>query len=114
MKTFNTNFYKPNRSYTREIAEQRLISLGYKNFHFKGCSFSNGASFYFESEDGKEIRVSDHPLTGKRAFDVIQVYIVPVKTLPSPFKVREMYVNGEISKAEYKAICNENGFIYKP
>jgi len=82
MKNFNPSFYKPNRSYTREIAEQRLISLGYKGFQFKGCSFSNGASFYFESEDGREIRVSDHPLTGKRAFDVIQVDIVPIKKFP--------------------------------
>jgi hypothetical protein len=82
MKNFNPNFYKSNMSYTREFAEQRLISLGYKNFHFKGCSFSNGASFYFESEDGREIRVSDHPLTGRRSFDVIQVDIVPIKKFP--------------------------------
>lgn len=114
MNTFNSNFYKANRSYTREIAEQRLISLGYKDFTFKSVSYTNGASFYFESEDGTEIRVSDHPLTGRRAFDVVQVDIVPVKTPPSPFKVREMYVKGEISKAEYKAICKENGFIFKP
>ena len=85
-----------------------------KIFTFKSASYANGASFYFESEDGKEIRVSDHPLTCKRAFDVIQVDIVPVKTLPTPFKVREMYVKGEISEAEYKAICKENGFIFKP
>ena len=82
MNTFNPNFFKPNRSYTREFAEQRLISLGFKGFQFKGCSYSNGASFYFESEEGREIRVSDHRLTGRRAFDVIQVDIVPVKILP--------------------------------
>ncbi len=114
MNKFNPNFYQPNRSYTREIAEQRLLSLGFKNFQFKGCSFSNGASFYFENEEGREIRVSDHPLTGKRAFDIIQVNIEEPKVLTNPFKVREMYVKGEISKAEYKAICKEKGFIYKP
>src|SRR5690554_3145772 len=114
MKKFNSNFYKPNMSYTREDAEQRLKSLGFKNFQFKGLSYSNGASFYFESEEGREITVSDHPLTGRRAFETIQVYIVPVKTLPSPLKTREMYIKGEISKAEYKAICKEKGFIFKP
>lgn len=114
MNTFNPKFYQPNRSYTREIAEQRLISLGFSNFTFKSASYANGASFYFESKDGQQIRVSDHRLTGKRAFDVIQVDIEEPKALPSPFKVREMYVKGEISKAEYKAICKEKGFIFKP
>lgn len=79
--TFNSSFYQSNRNYTREIAEQRLISLGYKNFSFKSCSFSNGASFYFTSEGGQEIRVSDHKLTGKRAFNTIDVSIVEIKTL---------------------------------
>lgn len=73
---FNANAYKPNRNYTREIAEQKLISLGYKNFHFKSVSYINGASFYFESEDGKELRVSDHILTGKRAFNTVQIDLV--------------------------------------
>lgn len=72
---FNKNFYKPNFNYTREMAEQRLISLGYKDFIFKGCSYTFGASFYFYLEDGREIRVSDHPLTGKRAFEVIDIPI---------------------------------------
>ena len=114
MTTFNSNFYQPNRNYTKEMAEARLLDLGYKNFIFKSVSYTNGASFYFESEDGKELRVSDHPLTGKRAFDTIQIDIVPVKTLDSPFKIRAKYVAGEISKKEYKAICDERGFIYKP
>lgn len=114
MSTFNSNFYQSNRNYTKEMAEARLVDLGYKNFTFKSVSYTNGASFYFESKDGEEIRVSDHPLTGKRALDIIQVAIVPIKVLPSPFKVREMYVKGEISKLEYKAICKENGFIFNP
>lgn len=80
MKKFNPNFYRPNRNYTKEMAEARLKDLGYKNFTFKSVSYANGASFYFESEDGKEIRVSDHPLTGKRAFGTIQIDIVPRKT----------------------------------
>ena len=80
MATFNSNFYKSNTKYTREDAEARLYSLGYKNFYFKSVSYSNGCSFYFISEDGKEIRVSDHPLTGKRAFETIQVSITNVKT----------------------------------
>lgn len=88
MNAFNRDFYRPNRNYTREAAEQRLISLGYKDFHFKSASYANGASFYFESEDGQVIRVSDHPLTGKRAFDVIQVDIIPLQALPLPFKAR--------------------------
>lgn len=78
---FNNDFYTPNRKYTRDMAEARLLELGYKNFHFKSVSYSNGASFYFESEDGKEIRVSDHPLTGKRAFDFVQIAIVEPKVL---------------------------------
>ena len=81
MTTFNSNFYQPNTKYTREDAEARLISLGYKNFSFKSASYSNGCSFYFIGEDGKEIRVSDHPLTGKRAFETVQISMVDVKIL---------------------------------
>lgn len=113
MNNFNSNFFQSNAKYTREIAEQRLISLGYKNFTFKSASFSNGASFYFESEDGKEIRVSDHILTGNRAFETIQVAIEEVKMLENPLKIREKYLAGEISKKEYKQICKERGFIFK-
>lgn len=79
MKAFNSNFYQSNRSYSREMAEERLITLGYKNFTFKSVSYTNGASFYFESEDGKELRVSDHPLTGNRAFQMIDIAIREVK-----------------------------------
>lgn len=78
-KMFNSNFFQSDRSYTREMAEAILVKKGFKNFTFKSSSFSNGASFYFESETGKEIRVSDHGLTGKRAFDTIQVDLVEKK-----------------------------------
>jgi len=78
---FNSNFFQADRSYTREIAEAILVKKGFKNFTFKSSSFSNGASFYFESENGKEIRVSDHCLTGRRAFETIQVDLVERKTL---------------------------------
>lgn len=114
MNIFNSNFYQSNRNYTKEMAEARLVDLGYKNFTFKSVSYTNGASFYFESEDGKELRVSDHPLTGKRAFDTVQIDIIPVKVLESPLKLRSRYISGEITKKEYKAICNDRGFIYKP
>ena len=79
---FNKNFYQPNTSATKEQAEARLVKLGYTNFQFKGQSFSNGASFYFTLEDDTEVRVSDHPLTGNRAFDIIQVSLYEIKTFP--------------------------------
>lgn len=82
---FKPNFYQPNFSYTREMAEQRLLDLGYKDFVFKGCSYTNGASFYFYHKDGREIRVSDHPLTGRRAFEVIDIPITEPKPLPTRF-----------------------------
>ena len=78
---FNADFYRPNRSYTREDAEGRLISKGVKNFSFTGVSYSNGTSFYFELNNGTKIRVSDHPLTGERAFDYVQISIVEIKKL---------------------------------
>lgn len=112
---FNKSFYQPNTSATKEMAEERLLSLGYKNFSFKNSSFSNGASFYFEGEDGKEIRVSDHPLTGKRAFLTVQVSLTEMKPKPiTPLTARKMYASGEISKKEYRTICKENGFIFNP
>jgi hypothetical protein len=79
---FNSNFYQPNRNATVEQAIARLNKLGYKNFQFKSSSYSNGASFYFESESGEEIRVSDHILTGNRAFDTIQVSLYEIKEFP--------------------------------
>jgi hypothetical protein len=79
---FNSNFYQTNTSATREQAEARLKKLGYKNFTFNSCSRSNGASFYFTLENGEQVRVSDHPLTGNRAFDVIQVSLYEIKTFP--------------------------------
>jgi len=114
MNKFNKNFYQPNRSYTREFAEQRLNSLGYKNFSFKSVSYTNGASFYFEGENGEELRVSDHRLTGDRAFNVIQIDLKEIKVLESPLALRKKYLSGEITKKEYKNICEEKGFIYKP
>jgi hypothetical protein len=78
---FNKDFFTSNTKYTREIAEARLIELGYSNFTFKNSCYTNGASFYFTSSEGKEIRVSDHSLTGKRAFTTIQVDIVEKKNI---------------------------------
>lgn len=83
MNNFNKNFFTLNTSYTREMAEQRLLSLGYLNFTFNSASFSNGSSFYFTSDKGETLRVSDHALTGKRAFETIQIRIVESKTLPT-------------------------------
>lgn len=80
---FNENFYQPNYKYTRDFAEQRLIEKGFSNFHFTGCSYAHGASFYFILEDGRKVRVSDHPLTGNRAFDYIQVMLFDKKYLPT-------------------------------
>jgi hypothetical protein len=73
---FNSDFYTANKSYTREIAESKMTEKGYSNFTFTGCSYSNGASFYFTLEDGRKVRVSDHKLTGKRAFELIQISFV--------------------------------------
>jgi len=80
MTAFNSNFYQSNNKYTLEMAIEKLTSLGYSDFQFKSCSFTNGASFYFTSKDGEEIRVSDHPLTGKRAANTIQISLVTIKT----------------------------------
>jgi len=79
--SFNKNFYQPNTKATREMAEKRMLETGFKSFSFKGSSFSNGASFYFTLTDGREVRVSDHPLTGNRAFNVLEVNLYPVKKL---------------------------------
>ncbi len=116
---FNKDFFQPNRTNTREIAEARLIELGYSNFQYTGCSYANGSSFYFTSENGQEIRVSDHRLTGKRALEIIDISIVAEPTQErkdffNPMKVRKSYIAGEISKAEYKTICKERGFSFKP
>jgi hypothetical protein len=80
---FNKNFFASNRSYTLEMAENIMFENGYSNFQFKGSSFTNGASFYFTCND-KEIRVSDHTLTGKRAFNVTQLSFAK----PSIFEVK--------------------------
>lgn len=110
---FNNSFYTPNTKYTREMAEKVMRENGYNDFQFKSSSFSNGASFYFDV-NGMEVRVSDHPLTGNRAFNTVQLSLVKVKALPSPIAVRKQYLDGEITKKEYRAICKEWGFIYKP
>ena len=78
---FNSNFYKSNTEATKEQAIARLKEEGYNNFYFTGMSRTNGASFYFKLEDGQEARVSDHPLTGRRAFETIQVRLNEVRTL---------------------------------
>lgn len=81
MANFNKNFYQPKTEYTREMAEARLVEKGLKGFRFTGCSYSNGASFYFEGVNGEKIRVSDHRLTGRRALGVIQVDLVEAGSL---------------------------------
>lgn len=83
MKTsnFNSNFYASNRTYTRQDAEERLIEKGIKEFAFTGQSYSNGASFYFEMSNGVKIRVSDHPLTGSRSFDYVQISLIKISKL---------------------------------
>lgn len=110
---FNNSFYTADRNYTREMAEQVMRDNGYNDFQFKSASFSNGASFYFDV-DGREVRVSDHPLTGNRAFETVQLSLVKVQVMVSPLDVRKQYLDGEITKKEYRAICKEKGFIYKP
>ncbi len=114
MSTFNQNFFQPKREYTREMAEARLVEKGFSDFTFTGCSFSSGASFYFDGPKGEKIRVSDHALTGNRAFDVIQVRFEEPVVMDSPLKVRQRYLEGEITKKEYRQICKEKGFIFKP
>jgi hypothetical protein len=83
MKTsnFNSNFYASNRTYTRQDAEERLIEKGIKEYTFTGQSYSNGASFYFEMNNGVKVRVSDHPLTGNRAFDYVQISLIKISKL---------------------------------
>ena len=81
MGTFNNSFYSPNRQYTQKDAVARLFSKGIKNATFTGMSYTNGASFYFELESGRKIRVSDHRLTSERAFEYIQIDIVEIKQL---------------------------------
>lgn len=82
MSNFNKAFFQPNRSYTRQMAEDKLISLGFTGLSFNGCSYENGASFYFTAENcEKEIRVSDHSLTGRRAFEYKQVNFVEPKMM---------------------------------
>jgi hypothetical protein len=78
---FNSNFYASNRTYTRQDAEERLIEKGIKEFAFTGQSYSNGASFYFEMNNGVKVRVSDHPLTGNRAFEYVQIPIREIKKI---------------------------------
>lgn len=78
---FNNNFFQNNVKYTREQAEQKMIENGYTDFQFTGCSFSNGSSFYFSIPNGDEVRVSDHRLTGKRAFSTIQILFVQPKKM---------------------------------
>lgn len=102
---FNEDFFKPNNTATLQQAEEKLKSLGFKNFQFKSVSRTNGVSFYFVSESGQEIRVSDHPLTGKRAHNTIDIplfdrkKISPTKKETSGFKLTpEMIAAAEARK----------------
>ena len=81
--SFNKNYYTPNFNYTLEHAEAILKENGITEYHFKSSSYTNGASFYFEDANGREIRVSDHSLTGKRAFNTIQLSLVKRAILPT-------------------------------
>lgn len=82
MNTFNKNFFQSNRSYTRQMAEDKLKSLGLVIKSFNGCSYEHGASFYFTCENcEKEVRVSDHDLTGKRTASYKQVSFLEKKFL---------------------------------
>jgi hypothetical protein len=102
MKTFNSDFYKANKNYTREIAESKMTEKGYSNFSFTGCSYSNGASFYFTLEDGRKVRVSDHNLTGKRAFDLIQIRFVDSSFLPESAKCPKLLAKKEKEANDFK------------
>ena len=101
MANFNKNFYQPKTEYTREMAEARLTEKGFSGFRFTGCSYSNGASFYFEGVNGEKIRVSDHRLTGRRALGIIQVDLVEAGSLSidqAVLKKREAEI--EVFRAE--------------
>jgi hypothetical protein len=110
MENFNSNYYQVNKRYTKEMAEQRLIEKGYSKFSFKSASFSNGASFYFTLENGQELRVSDHSLTGKRSFNTIEILFIEPKVLQmkrviddKPFKLTQEMI---ATAAERKAKMN--------
>lgn len=81
MNAFNPNFYESNLKYTRTDAEKRLNELGHEGYWFTGQSYANGASFYFINERGEKLRVSDHNLTGRRAFEVKQISITEVRSV---------------------------------
>lgn len=106
---FNPNFYQSNMKYTREDAERVMRENGYTSFHFKGCSYSNGASFYFDVEGlDKEVRVSDHPLTGRRAFDVIELSFVKRGVgLPKVNKKKETSGVSPFMKRVYDAMLKK-------
>ena len=53
-------------TYNKSKAALIISAAGYKNFDFKGFSYSHGASFYFTLADGREVRVSDHGVTSTR------------------------------------------------
>ena len=68
---------------TIKDAEKVMTENGFTDFTFTGASYTNGASFYFTLCDNRKVRVSDHPLTGNRAFDVIQLSLFKVKEFTS-------------------------------
>ena len=98
---FNSDFYTANKSYTREIAESKMTEKGYSNFTFTGCSYSNGASFYFTLEDGRKVRVSDHKLTGKRAFELIQISFIEQTVMPND-RIKKIIAEREKSAEEFR------------
>lgn len=77
---FNKNFYVPT-NYTREQAENILIENGFFAFSFVNVSRSNGTSFYYVLPDNRNVRISDHPLTGKRQTEYIQLFFYKPKSL---------------------------------
>lgn len=78
---FNRSFYTPEKRYTAQEAEQKMIEKGYTSFSLTGSSFTNGSSFYFETSTGEKVRVSDHSLTGNRAFEYTQIRFVEPKLM---------------------------------
>lgn len=105
MTNFNHKAFKPNVEATLEMAERRLIDNGYKNFTFKSVSRTNGVSFYFLSENGEEIRVSDHFLTGRRAFTTIQVSLFELKKLKA---IKKQQIDSDLDKRIKEAIKKNN------
>lgn len=112
---FNEDFYKSDRSYTREIAEQKMKEAGINlnDVQFVNVSYSNGASFYYQNKKtGEKIRVSNHSKTGMSAGEYRNISLLNIYQHkgPKPFALRDMVNNGEISFKEYKKKVKEYGY----